>query len=209
MRKFLPLLCCILLLSSRGNAAERRDIALTFDLRDDITNTHTLLEILQEQEISATFFLCGEDLHRCPELAGEILAQGHEIGIIGFHDRSMAPLSRRAIAKEFSDTRALLPKDCRVRFLRPPEMVISDGVRQVAEVTGLSIIHWRLSGENSLPETIRDGDILLLPSSPEQALPLIRGLQNSGFRFLTLSELARYQEVRPRPGKQYDHFSSP
>lgn len=210
MAKILALLLCAALLGPSAGASEvqRQEVALTFDLREDIPGTHALLEALREQNIGATFFLCGEDLQQNPDLAREILEGGHEIGIIGFHRRTMEDLSRRDIAREFADTRAMLPKGNQIRFLRPPEMVISDGVRQVAEVTGLSIIHWRLSEEDNILQNVQDGDILLLPANPEHALPLIRAMQQQGFRFLTLTELARRKDVHLKPGRIYDHFSS-
>lgn len=209
MRKCILLLCCILLsLGPRAEAAERKEIALTFDLREGTGELQHLLEDLSVHNVPAVFFLLGRDLEQDPDLARRILDGGHEIGIISYHGQSMVPLSRRTIAGEFADTRALLPEGTPVRFLRPPEMAVSDGVRQVAEVTGLSIIHWRLSQADSIPQNVRDGDILLLPADTKQALPVILDLQARGFRFLTLTELARRKDVHLKPGKIYDHFSS-
>ena len=211
MVKILSILLCAALLcpSARASEAQQKDIALTFDLPADSAAVQALLSGLREQEIPATFFLRGKDLSADPALAREILEGGHEIGISSYHGQSLVPLSRRAIAAEFADTRVLLPPKTPVRFLRPPEMAVSDGVRQVAEVTGLSIIHWRLSEEDDILQNLRDGDILLLPGDAEQALPLIHAMAQQGFRFLTLTELARRKDVHLRPGRIYDHFSSP
>lgn len=208
MVKLLSAFLCLLFLCpcARGTEIPRKEVALTFDPGTSSREIHALLDELNRQDISATFFLRGRDLEQDPALAQAILDAGHEIGIQSYYGTSLEPLSRRAIAREFSDTRALLPGDCDVNFLRPPEMIVSDGVRQVAQVTGLSIAHWRLSPADNILHNVRDGDILRLPLSHEEAAATIRGLRQQGFQFLTLTELARRQDVHLRPGRTYDAF---
>src|ERR1017187_5507437 len=58
---------------------ERRALALTFD-DGPSESTPELLEILAEHAVPATFFQCGANVDRLPEIACELAAQGHEIG---------------------------------------------------------------------------------------------------------------------------------
>ena len=58
---------------------ERRAIALTFD-DGPSESTPQLLDILSEYRVPATFFQCGANADRLPEVSREVAARGHEIG---------------------------------------------------------------------------------------------------------------------------------
>ena len=54
---------------------------LTFDDGPSAENTNAVLDILQEKNVKATFFVVGENVRRNPEVARRIVAEGHTIGI--------------------------------------------------------------------------------------------------------------------------------
>lgn len=54
---------------------------LTFDDGPSEENTRKVLDILRERDIRATFFLVGENVRKHPEVARQIVAEGHTIGI--------------------------------------------------------------------------------------------------------------------------------
>jgi len=58
---------------------DRRAIALTFD-DGPSESTPQLLDVLSEYRVAATFFQCGANADRLPEVAREVAARGHEIG---------------------------------------------------------------------------------------------------------------------------------
>jgi peptidoglycan/xylan/chitin deacetylase (PgdA/CDA1 family) len=58
---------------------DRRALALTFD-DGPAESTPEILEILAEHHVSATFFQCGANVDRLPEIAREVAGRGHEIG---------------------------------------------------------------------------------------------------------------------------------
>jgi peptidoglycan/xylan/chitin deacetylase (PgdA/CDA1 family) len=61
-----------------------RGIALTFDDGPHAEGTPEVLRQLERAGVRATFYLVGEQVERDPELAAEIAAAGHEIGIHGY-----------------------------------------------------------------------------------------------------------------------------
>jgi len=67
---------------------DRRAIALTFD-DGPSESTPELLEILRRHDAPATFFQCGANVRRLPDIAREVAARGHEIGN---HTDTHAPL---------------------------------------------------------------------------------------------------------------------
>lgn len=62
----------------RGDA-NQPNIALTFD-DGPSEATPLLLDYLAEQQIPATFFQCGLNVRRLPEIARRVHAEGHELG---------------------------------------------------------------------------------------------------------------------------------
>ena len=57
----------------------RTVLSLTFD-DGPSESTPALLEILSQQGVRATFFMCGRNVRRLPKIAREVHAAGHEIG---------------------------------------------------------------------------------------------------------------------------------
>ena len=62
----------------RGDSKQRA-IALTFD-DGPSESTPALLDLLAEYRVPATFFQCGLNVQRHPEIARRVLREGHEIG---------------------------------------------------------------------------------------------------------------------------------
>lgn len=205
----------VLVFPARG-AETRKYVALTFDDGPSGKYTQTLLDGLAIRGAKATFLLCGYRMKQYPELAQRIYDEGHEIGYHGYSHDSMETLSRRAIAGELTDSRALMPEGCKPRFFRPPGGVITDGVRQVAEAKNLVLLGWSVDPrdwetgstaqiESAVLRNISDGDIVVLHdmtySSVKAALNLVDALQAQGYRFVTVSELAKLRNTRLCPGK--------
>src|SRR5580700_7323384 len=59
--------------------SSRRALALTFD-DGPSESTPALLEMLTAHHVSATFFQCGVNVGRLPEIAREVVRRGHEVG---------------------------------------------------------------------------------------------------------------------------------
>ena len=202
-------------------APQGKLVALTFDDGPSGRFTQALLDGLKERGVKATFFLCGYRIAQYPELTQRIFNEGHEIGYHGYSHESMKNMSRMTIAGELMDSQKLLPEDCDPVFLRPPGGFVTDGVRQVAAARQLAILNWSvdprdwatadtLAVEQAVLGDVEDGDVILLHdmsmSSVRAALEIVDNLQNQGFRFVTVSELARLREVGIRPGKTYQSF---
>jgi peptidoglycan/xylan/chitin deacetylase (PgdA/CDA1 family) len=65
--------------SAYRGAQSRPALALTFD-DGPSESTPALLELLAVHGVRATFFMCGKNVRRCPGIARQVAAQGHEIG---------------------------------------------------------------------------------------------------------------------------------
>ena len=222
MRRILLIILCVSLLGIIPVHAEQvRYVALTFDDGPSGRFTGRLLDGLEERGVQATFLLCGYRLETYRTLAQKIYDSGHEIGLHGYTHRDMTTLSKQELLKEIEDTRKLLPEGCEPVFLRPPGGSESKQVEQVAKQAGLSILHWSvdprdwavhdaLTVEAAVVSQVRDGDVILLHdlshSSVDAALAIVDRLQEDGFRFVTVSQLAAIRNVELQPGKVYQSF---
>ena len=88
-------------------ALDQRRIALTFD-DGPSPSTAILGRYLESQGILATFFVCGVNVLRHPEIARALVAVGHELGNHTYSHARLCPrigwrmnlLSRRTVAQE-------------------------------------------------------------------------------------------------------------
>lgn len=222
LKRFAALVVCFALLCFPVRAAEdEKLVALTFDDGPSGRFTRKLLEGLEDRHAKATFLLCGYRMEQYPELTERIFLEGHEIGLHGYTHKSMQNMCRGEVKQEIENTMALLPEECQVSFLRSPGGLCGKCVQPVAAELGLAVLSWSVDPkdwatqdaetvEKEVISHVRDGDVILLhdmsDSSVEAALVIIDELQEQGFRFVTVSELARARNVTVVPGEKYTRF---
>ena len=220
MRRFFTgVLCTLMLISSVRADAGPKYVALTFDDGPSGRFTRRLLDGLEERDAKATFLLCGYRIGQYPEEAERIAAGGHEIGLHGYSHDPMCAMTEAQVASEIRKTAALLPGGA--AFLRPPGGKYNDATRAAAERAGLAILSWSLDPMDWACEDaaiiaarvvrkVQDGDVVLLhdmsDSSVDAAFRIIDQLKAEGFRFVTVSELARLRGITPIPGEVYCRF---
>ena len=78
----------------------RDGVAITFDDGPHPQATPRVLELLAAEDAEATFFLVGEQVGRYPELAGEVAARGHAVGVHCYRHRNMLRLTSRQIRED-------------------------------------------------------------------------------------------------------------
>ena len=222
MKRLLIISLCFCLLCVPVRAAENEKlVALTFDDGPSGRFTRKLLDGLEERGAKATFLLCGYRMEQYPELTQRICSEGHEIGLHGYSHKSMQNMCRRDVTAEIEKSMALLPEDCEVSFLRPPGGQCGKWVQAAAADKNLSVLSWSVDPrdwathdtaaiEKEVISHVRDGDVILLhdmsDSSVNAALMIIDELQEQGFRFVTVSELAAVRNITLVPGKEYTRF---
>lgn len=223
MRRFLVflLICTLLCLPVQASVTEKY-VALTFDDGPSGRYTRRLLEGLEQRNVKATFLLCGYRMKDYPGMAETIYDAGHEIGLHGYSHDDMGKMSYAEAAKEIDSTLALLPKGCTPAFLRPPGGSSCRAAAQAAKDRGLALLGWSVDPrdwcthdaaavEAAVVNAVQDGDVILLHDmcdcSVDAALAIIDQLQGQGFRFVTVSELAKIKGTQIVPGMTYLRFS--
>ncbi|MEA4965920.1 MAG: polysaccharide deacetylase family protein [Oscillospiraceae bacterium] len=201
--------------------AKAASVALTFDDGPSGKLTAKLLEILEQEDVPATFFLCGYRLEQYGEAAAALGPSEHELGIHGYSHGYMSKMTPAELREELEKTCLLImEKTGRApTLLRPPGGLSCSGVQEEAALEGYPIILWSVdpgdwrsgnTGRRIQARVLReaeDGDIILLHDMNKRTLDslpgMIRGLKSRGFTFLTVSQLAETRGVTLEPGESY------
>ncbi len=155
---------------------------LTFDDGPGSDATPEVLAELARSGAVATFFVLGREVRREPDLARQIVSEGHEIALHGFnhlrHDRVSAPDARRDLERGLETVESVT--GCRPTWFRPPFGRISRASYESCGALGLGLAYWSgwgLDWEETPPESIvsevdrklRGGSIVLLHDTAEYA----------------------------------------
>lgn len=193
-------------------ATEDSVVALTFDDGPAEPYTDSILELLEDSGVPATFFVLGSSLVRHPGLARRILEEGHELGNHSYTHRPLVARSPRVIRYEVEATDSLIRaagSTGRVHF-RPPYGKRLVGLPLYLARTKRTTVLWTLEPDSwyrtademvaYVLENVRPGSIILLHvemgSRREEraALPrIIEGVTALGYEFVTVSELITRQ----------------
>jgi len=204
----------------RGTGEKK--IALTFD-DGPSTSTPTLLEFLAKHRVPATFFECGMNVDRHPEIAREVVAAGHELGNHTYSHPHLYLKSADFIAKEITKAQDAIVKATGVspHLFRAPYGQRWFGLRAAQQQYDLLGVMWTTIGRDwILPAKpieervlkgahggailcLHDGrdiqnapDLTTMLDAVRSAIPL---LLDQGFRFVTVSDLLCLNPQRPTP----------
>jgi peptidoglycan/xylan/chitin deacetylase (PgdA/CDA1 family) len=129
--------------SVHQGASARRAIALTFD-DGPSESTPELLEILASHDVPATFFQCGANVRRLPQVSREVAAAGHEIGNHTDTHPALYLRSSAFIARELTHAQETIQQitGLRPRLFRAPYGARWFGLRQAQQRLGLLGVMW-------------------------------------------------------------------
>lgn len=187
-RIFGPLVCHL------EPSSESR-IALTFDDGPTPDTTVRVLELLEEHDMLATFFVIGQHAARHPDLLRRIRDGGHDLGNHTYsHHRHGLFRHGRYWKDQIQRTDDVIAQATghTTRWFRPPMGFKSPAIARAARQTGHEIVTWTRRAFDGLPTTshaiedrlvgrITPGDIVLMhdgfePDRPRDLTPLIDAL---------------------------------
>ncbi|HYL36827.1 MAG TPA: polysaccharide deacetylase family protein [Bryobacteraceae bacterium] len=128
-------------------AGTRPAIALTFD-DGPSESTPELLEILARHGAPATFFQCGANVRRLPEVARAVAAAGHEIGNHSDTHPKLHFKSRQTIYGELAAAQETIQQvtGLRPQYFRAPYGIRWFGLREAQQRLGLMGVMWTTIG---------------------------------------------------------------
>ena len=148
---------------------------LTFDDGPNPEFTPRVLDILDELDVRATFFLVGERAVAHPRLVSEIVHRGHSVGNHSYTHRVLPELAAAEYAGEIERTKKVLSDMCgrEIRMFRPPKGLVNAGSLRYLIGGGHQVVLWsvdsldyRRNSDDTVVRTVetarRGGDIVLM-----------------------------------------------
>lgn len=181
--------------------------ALSFDAAWGATRTESILDILDDAGIKATFFLTDIWMDEYPEMVKVIADRGHELALHSHSHPNLTQIDQRTLLEEIDKNRQRLKEltGIEAKAFRPPFGAYNNQVVRTLMDQGLLPVQWsadsldwkELSAEEivtKLKKDISPGGIVLFHNdglhTPEALPALIGWLKEQGYSFKTVSDLA-------------------
>ena len=191
------------------NRTAGRKVALTFDDGPHPIYTPRILEILEEFDVTATFFVVGQNVENYPDAFRAIVDSGCEIGNHTYTHKNVGRMSEDEIRREIEATEAAVAKMCDTRLclLRPPEGSLGAPLERVSVDKGYDVILWSIDTldwahtpsdriVSKVLSNLCGGDIILMHdyvsgnnTTCDALRKMIPELKSRGYEFVTVSEL--------------------
>ncbi len=186
-------------------------IALTFDDGPHPIHTPKILALLEKYNVSATFFLIGENVKTSPDLVKQIYENGHEIGNHTYSHLKLSASDEATLRKELSDTDHAIFEiiGAHPQLFRPPEGFCNKQLAKCSADWGYKVILWNIDTRDwahtpvskivrYVKTNVKSGDILLFHDYIAKDSPTVESLEiliphllEQGYQFVTVSELLR------------------
>lgn len=184
---------------------DEKNISLTINVDWGEEFIPNILDVLDQKQVKATFFITGRWAEKFPNLVKEINNKGHEIGNHGYSHPHPDKLTVELNKKEIVRTQEIIKKitDKKTTLFASPYGEKGKNVVKAAESLDYAFIMWTkdtIDWQDPNPETIVrrvlndpvNGTIILMHPRKNslQALPkIIDGYINYGFTFKVVSEI--------------------
>lgn len=199
-KKRLPIYCV-----DTGSA---KKVAVTFDAAWGADDTDELLAILKNNNVKATFFLCGYWVDKYPDEVKKIFNDGHDVGNHSNTHPHSAKLSLEENKKNIMEAHDKIKKltGSAPILYRPPFGEYNDTVLDAAEACGYYPIQWDVDSldwkEYGVEDEIKrvlehkslgNGSIILFHNdakyTPDALDSILKGLKAKGYEIVPVSEL--------------------
>ncbi|NLO81944.1 MAG: polysaccharide deacetylase family protein [Clostridiales bacterium] len=189
--------------------AAKNEIALTFDDGPDPHITPQILEILEEYNVKATFFVTGENVKKYPGIAKRIVKNGHQLANHSWSHQRPTSIIPYDLLDEANKAQQIIEEEyLSSKFFRPPYGLVTPEQMQLLKKHGYIVIIWSVDSmdwyvtsaieiQKCVLDKVQAGAIVLMHSAGGhhgrkatiQALPqIITELRKRGYQFVTLDQ---------------------
>lgn len=179
-------------------------IAFTFDDGPSYIGTNKLLENLDKYNARVTFFVLGNRITNYKDTLKKAYDMGNLIGSHTYSHQNLLQLDKYSILDEIKKTNEAIKEITNedILYLRPPYGNINLDIKELANMYtilwDLDTEDWKYKDKNKIADYIvenaQDGSIVLLhdlyETSVDGALLAMEKLQNEGYAFVTVEEMA-------------------
>lgn len=190
----------------------KKVVALTFDDGPDLRITPEIMNILDNWEVKATFFLIGKKVNSFPDLAAQIVAKGHTVGIHSYSHAFWFDLfGRKKMERDLQEAQDIIRAATGVStdLFRPPYGVTNPVLAKVVKKLKWKVIGWSV---RSLDTTCSDssriadrvirglhpGAVILMHDTkeltPGAVEMIIARAKEKGYQFVGLEEMLNFSQ---------------
>jgi peptidoglycan/xylan/chitin deacetylase (PgdA/CDA1 family) len=168
-------------------------VALTFDDGPDPTWTEQILDVLDQYQVPATFFVLGTNADRWPGLVAEMARRGHSVQNHSWGHPYLTQISDDGVLGQLSGTSDLVEQilGARPGCYRPPYGDVDARVDGLAASIGMARVGWNVAPNDYLsppPEVLVDNVMARAAELPGQPLVVVLH-DGGGNRAATLAAL--------------------
>ncbi|KAI2638082.1 polysaccharide deacetylase [Xylaria nigripes] len=195
---------------------DRKIVALTID---DAPSEHTkeILEILNSQQATATFFVIGAQVAGREDILADIVRSGSELGNHAMHDEPSRSLSDEDLTGEIETVREKIGTAYRTgeapmppQYFRPGSGFFSDRMRRLLNKLGYRLvlgsvyphdaqISWSWLNRRHILSMVRPGAIIICHDrrswTPPMLRAVLRQLKKDGYRVMSLTKMLKETET--------------
>lgn len=189
---------------------DKKDVYLTFDAGYDNGNMVKILDILDQKDVEATFFITGDFLNRFSDLVIDINSRGYSIGNHTWGHKNITKLSKEEINNELKKVEEKFYDLTNTKissYFRPPAGVFNKESLNTIKELGYYTIFWSVAYKDwettktgniddsvaSVIDNLHNGAIILLHTVSNEnvkALPIIIDkIREEGYGIKSLDNL--------------------
>ena len=192
---------------------EQPVIYLTFDAGYEGGQTAKILDVLQEHQVPAAFFVVGNYLETAPELVCRMVEEGHIVGNHTYHHYDMSRIANKEdFTKELQDVEnlfAAITGQEMPKYYRPPQGIYSEENLKMAKELGYRTVFWSLAYVDWYADkqpTAEQAFAKLLPRIHNGAVVLLHSTSQTNADILD-ELLTRWEDMGYRFGSQDDLYA--
>ncbi len=187
---------------------EKKYVSISFDAAWGNEDTATILDILEKNNVKATFFMTGGWVESYPEDVKAIAAAGHDLGNHSQNHKNMSQLTVDEIKNEIMSVHNKVYEltEIDMNLFRPPYGDYDDDViTSCADINyypiqwNIDSLDWKNYGKDDMVNRIlnhkdlKNGSIILMHNGAKYTASalqeIIDGLKNKGYEIIPISEL--------------------
>ena len=186
---------------------DKKQIAISFDAAWGNDDTQTLIDILKEYDVPATFFVVGSWVDKYPESVKALSDAGHQIQNHSNTHPHMPQLSKEQMCDEIESCNKKIEAITGVcpTLHRPPYGDYDNALIETLASLNMSTIQWDVDSldwkDTATPDSIckrvtskvKNGSIVLFHNDADhtpEALPtILKCLKDEGYEFVFISDL--------------------
>jgi len=190
---------------------EKKYIYLTFDLGYEGGYTEHILDVLNENNVKATFFITAHYVNTASDIVQRMIDEGHIVGNHTVNHKSMPSLSDEEIKKEVMTLHQTIYEKYgyEMKYIRPPRGEFSERTLSLTQSLGYKNVMWSFAyvdwEDNKQPSheialekiisNLHNGEIMLLhatsKTNSEIMEEMIKRVKEEGYELKSIDDFVQ------------------